>query len=105
MPSLQSLIKIADYLNVPLLFLLGDNDDNYFCKSEKPVTFHQRLQQLADEKNKKYSEIAHSMPFARNSFYEWIKRNNLPSLENLLILSEYFEVSPDYLLGRTDDRN
>ena len=45
------------------------------------------------------------MPFANNSFSEWFAKGTLPSLDYLKALAEYFNVSADYLLGRTDDKN
>ena len=104
-PSVRSLIKIADFLNISLEFLLAETDNTYFYIAEQPTTFNIRLEQLKVENNTKYSKIAHQMPFARNLFQEWLRRKTLPSLENLLSLSEYFNVSIDYLLGRTNDRH
>lgn len=45
------------------------------------------------------------MPFQKNSFYEWLRTGSLPTLEYLEAIAEYFNVSLDYLLGRTDYRN
>lgn len=42
----------------------------------------------------KYSQIAHSMPFTKNYFYEWEKNRTIPSLEYLKCLADYFKVSP-----------
>ena len=103
-PSLKSLIKIADKVGVSLIYLLGETDNNEFYPSENPSTFHNRLKQLADEKGQKYSAISNKMPFAYNSIYEWIRTGCLPSLEYPRLLADYFKVSIDYLLGRTDDR-
>ncbi|MCI9290318.1 MAG: transcriptional regulator [Clostridia bacterium] len=104
-PSLKSLIKIADKVNVSLSYLLGETDNNEFYKSEHPTNFHIRLQELANERGEKYSAISNKMPFAYNSIYEWIRTGCLPSIDYLKPLAEYFKVSIDYLLGRTDDRN
>ena len=46
-PSLQSLIKIADCLNLSLDYLLGKSDDMQFYKSESGATFHTRIVELA----------------------------------------------------------
>lgn len=73
--------------------------------TEKPSDFYKRLVELTSEKNTKFSAISHSMPFARNLFYEWLRRKSYPNVENLNYLADYYSVSPDYLLGRTDDRN
>ena len=53
-PSLKSLIKIADKVNVSLSYLLGETDNNEFYKSEHPTNFHIRLQELANERGEKY---------------------------------------------------
>ena len=45
------------------------------------------------------------MHFAHNLFHEWLKRDYLPTVENLYFWANYFKVSPDYLLDRTDNRN
>lgn len=57
------------------------------------------------ENNLKYSQVARQMPFSANFFYEWERLGTLPSLEYLYALAEYFKVTPDYLLGRTDYKN
>lgn len=103
-PSIKSLIKIADKVNVSITYLLGETDNNEFYLSENPTTFHIRLEQLANERGEKYSTISNKMPFAYNSIYEWMRTGCLPSLEYLKPLAEYFKISIDYLLGRTDDR-
>lgn len=101
-PSVRSLIKIADHLNVSLPYLLGETNKSDFYKAETPTNFHTRLKELTEEKNIKFSQISNKMPFAKNSIYEWMRTGSLPSLEYLQALAEYFKVSPDYLLGRTD---
>jgi bacteriophage CI repressor helix-turn-helix domain len=50
-------------------------------------------------------QIAYKMPFPENFFYEWKRRGTIPSLENLIAIAQYFDVSIDYLLGRTDDKH
>ena len=104
-PSLRPLIKIADYFNISLPYLLGETDDEIFYHSEGHETFHRRLENLVKINNTKYSKIAHSMPFTKNFFYEWQRAKTLPSLEYLEAIADYFKVSIDYLLGRTDERD
>lgn len=103
-PSIKSLIKIADKLNISITYLLGETDNDEFYLSESSATFHIRLEQLANERGEKYSNISNKMPFAYNSIYEWMRTGCLPSLEYIKPLANYFNVSIDYLLGRTDDK-
>lgn len=104
-PSLRPLIKIADCFEISLPYLLGESDNENFYPSEENETFHIRLKRLTEEKKTKYSKIAHSMPFTANYFYEWQREKTLPSLEYLEAVANYFKVSVDYLLGRTDERD
>lgn len=104
-PSVQSLIKIADYFNVALEFLLGKTDKSDFIKCSTPSTFGIRILQLKEEKKLKFADITNKCDFSRNSIHVWVKRNNVPSLVYLIELADFFDVSPDYLLGRTDYKN
>lgn len=104
-PSLRMLIKIADKLNLSMLYVIGKSDKNDFIAAATPSSFYERLPVLADEFHVNYGQIASKMPFPRTYIYEWLKDKSLPSLEYLLDLSEYFKITPDYLLGRSDYRD
>lgn len=101
-PSLKSLIKIADYFEVSLSYLLAKTDENDFIKAEKTATFKERLNLLCNDGELKFSKIAKKMTFSVNLFYEWQRENTLPNLDYLEEIAAYFKVSLDYLLGRTD---
>ena len=105
-PSTLSLIKIADYKNKSVDFILAKTDNPAFEKSEHPTTFHVRLLELIHEKGLKISDITNNpkITFSRNSIHIWLKRKNIPAIEYVFQLADFFNVSPDYLLGRTDDR-
>lgn len=104
-PSVRSLIKIADYLKVSIDYLLGETDDRSFEMATDPDTFHNRLIHLQRENGLKIADITNSGSYSRNSIHVWLKRNNLPSLEYLKQIADFFNVSADYLLGRTDYKN
>ncbi len=103
-PSVKSLIKLCDFLQCPIFYLMGETEDRDFIPAQSPVTFFDRLKALTEERGIKYSALSHVMSFAPNSVYEWIRTNSLPSLDYLRELADYFDVSVDYLLGRTDYR-
>ena len=107
LPSVSSLIKIADYTAKPLSYVLGSSAEEEFIPAARPCTFGERLLSLIGERNLTIAAVsgAPGITFARNSIHVWLKRGNLPSLEYLLQLADFFSVSPDYLLGRTDYKN
>jgi len=104
-PSLRTLIKIADCLELSFKYILGIDDNNDFIPAPSPTTFHSRIAELIQEKNINYGQLASKMDFPRTYIYEWIKENTLPAIDYVLAISEYFKVTPDYLLGRSDYRN
>lgn len=103
-PSLRMLIKIADKLEVSVKFLLGIDDENDYIAAVAPTSFYARFDELIRENNLNYGQLASKMDFPRTYIYEWFKDNTLPSLDYVMEIAEYFHVSPDYLLGRTDYR-
>ncbi len=104
-PSLRTLIKIADCLELSFKYILGIDDNSDFIPATSPTTFHSRIAELTQEKNINYGQLASKMDFPRTYIYEWIKENTLPAIDYVLAISEYFKVTPDYLLGRSDYRN
>ena len=85
-------------------YLLGLTNETIFSPSFLKVPFHIRINELRLERGVKFSQIGKQMPFSTNLFYDWQREHTLPSLEYLLAIANYFEVSIDYLLGRTDDK-
>ena len=104
-PKTPSLIDIADYFNISVDYLIAYTDDEYFDKSKSPKTFLERLEELRTERNinTRY-KLARELLIHRNNIAQWYKINCLPLIDDLIIIAEYFHVSIDYLLGRTDDR-
>lgn len=103
-PSVRPLIKMADTLECSIPYLLGEVDANDFFMAEPQTTFHLRLEELINEYKVNYGQISQQMQFPRTYFYEWQKERTLPSLDYLNDIAEYFDVSIDFLLGRTNIR-
>lgn len=103
-PSVRSLMKIADYTKKSIEYVLGLSDDPAFEPAVPPSTFQIRLAELMNSTGMENADIANNpiTTFSRNSIFLWLKRNNIPSLDFVLQLAKIFDVSPDYLLGRTD---
>ena len=109
-PSLRTLIKIADKLELSIEYFLGRTTDASFFPAENKTDFHERLIFLVNRRKAagekiNYGKICRKTTFPRTYFYEWIKEKTLPSLDYAFNIAEYFNVSVDYLLGRTDFEN
>ncbi|MGP4038366.1 helix-turn-helix domain-containing protein [Gracilibacillus sp. D59] len=66
------------------------------------MTTFDRVKKLCEEQKISIVELEEKVGFGRNSMYSWKK--NKPSAEKLERVADYFDVSVDYLLGRTDKK-
>jgi transcriptional regulator with XRE-family HTH domain len=64
----------------------------------------ENIKKLAKEKNTSVKSVLETCNINRNFMYD-IKKGSTPSSEVLLKLANYFNVSVDYLLGLTDEKN
>lgn len=65
--------------------------------------FLQRLTELINNHGLTRNKFLTSVGLNPNSFVVWEKRGTVPGGNTLSIIADYFHVSTDYLLGRTDD--
>ncbi|MDT2400880.1 helix-turn-helix transcriptional regulator [Enterococcus avium] len=65
------------------------------------MTVFERIKKLANNQGKGVSKVALELGFSENLFYRW--KNSEPKARDLEKVADYFDVSVDYLLGRTDD--
>lgn len=66
------------------------------------VLFAERLKELRKEKNLLQSELAKALNTTQRKVSYWETEKIEPDLTSLWKLSEYFEVSVDYLIGKSD---
>ncbi|MDU1175662.1 MULTISPECIES: helix-turn-helix transcriptional regulator [Clostridia] len=71
----------------------------------KNVTFGGRLRTLREELNLTQTELAKKFNMSPPSISQYEKDIRSPDFTLLLKLADFFDVSTDYLLGRTNLRN
>ena len=64
-----------------------------------------RLKQLRREKGISQLKLAMDLAMNQNSISRYENREREAGYETLIAIADYFQVSLDYLLGRTDDPN
>lgn len=62
-----------------------------------------RIKKLTSERKMTIAELERKLDFGQGSISKWQKQS--PSSERLQKVADYFDVSTDYLLGRTDKRH
>ena len=70
-----------------------------FSKSNPPAaTLAMRIQQLRRQRGLSQEELANAVNVSRQAVSKWEGAQAQPELEKLLALSDFFQVSTDYLL-------
>lgn len=69
------------------------------------ATFNERLKQLRKEKSITIEKLAEDLGSAKSTISRYENGLREPKKDFLEMLSTYFDVSIDYLLGRTNERN
>ena len=66
------------------------------------MTFPERLLQLKQERNLLQKDIAASIGVSLRGYQYYERGQREPTLPVLIALADYFDVSLDYLVGRSD---
>lgn len=66
--------------------------------------FHERIKQLRNEHRLKQREMAEQLGLALSSYQAYEYANRVPDLDGLIVIADFFDVSLDYLVGRSDVR-
>ena len=64
----------------------------------------ERLRILRNEKGETQAQVAAQIGIAERHYQRFEAGVNLPGFENLCALADHFDVSLDYLAGRTEKR-
>ena len=100
LPLYQGFVAIIEFFNISADVMLGlvdySNDKEFlpvqpFGDRLKKVLFETKTTQYAIEKDTGISS---------SSVYKWLYLDCVPTIESLVKLSNYIDVSIDYLLGR-----
>lgn len=66
------------------------------------MTTFERVKKLAEKNKISLKELAIKLNMGENAIYSW--KVKTPGVDKLKAVADYFNVSTDYLLGRTDNQ-
>ena len=98
-PSLDTLLKIANYLKVSVDYLFELKDNNTFTKNyvyNKEI-FCKNLLNFLDSKNLSGRQFCKDLNYSRDNILRW-QKGVVPSVANLLEIAKYFNCLIDDLL-------
>lgn len=99
-PNLKSLIKLANYFECSLDYLCGRTEDNSKYVAEQTTPFDIRLKQILKAKDITQYRLIKEKIMSKGNAYDWFHDKSNPSLESILKLADYLNVSIDHLVGR-----
>lgn len=67
-------------------------------------TFSMRLKAIMKEKGVTQKQLAEQLHMTRQAVSLYMTGHSLPTIDKLLTITDYFDVSADYLIGKTDVR-
>lgn len=70
------------------------------CKCEDTIM---RLKEIRIENGKTQQDIVNYLHCSYNKYASWEQGRTQPSIEDLIILADYFNVTIDYLVGRESE--
>lgn len=103
LPTIKNYIILADIFQCSVDYLIGITENRAYVKSENPVPFLVRFEQLMQEKGCTKYSLAKECRIGNSAVSKWSK-GKIPNTENMVNLAEYFGCSVDYLTGRSDIR-
>lgn len=106
-------ILLARLFNTTVEYLMGDSEDatrpnelsslEYLFSREDEFRFSKRLKELRTAKNLSFQEMGKVTYLGTLAYKNLEYAEKSPSLSTLIALADYFNVSLDYLVGRSDD--
>lgn len=66
------------------------------------MKFHDRLKELREDRGLSYIQLSKAIGVADTTLGRWESGKRIPNIESLILLSQFFGVSTDYLLGLKD---
>jgi len=66
------------------------------------ATFEERIKMLREKQGLSQEELGKVIGVKRFAIYSYEKGKSYPEAKSLVGLADYFDVSIDYLMGRTD---
>lgn len=97
--NINHLIKLADYFDCSIEYLVGRSDNYLPYKIQELPLFPIRLRQILEERNKSRYSLDKETKFKDNYFYKWDK-GHTSKLTTLADLAKILDCTIDYLIGR-----
>ena len=101
-PSINFAKKMANYFNVSLDYLFGLTDEIH-NNDKNNNTFIENFTTLLKENHLSIAKAMKELKMSEYNYYRW-KAGLFPKTASLIEIAKYFNVSIDYLVGRSYEK-
>ena len=102
-PNLSVAVKIANYFQCSIDYLFCLTETSYFNgKKEMDLSkFVKRYEKVLADNNISHYKFAKANNLSESCLRHW-RYGEIPKIESLILISKTFDVSIEYLIGRTN---
>ena len=100
MPTVEMVVKMADYFQVTADFLLGLEEENSSEIFYPYVPFRSRLPQLCAEYGITKYQLKKRTGIPESAIYNWQAGRTNPTIESLVRIAQALNCTVDHVLGR-----
>lgn len=100
LPSVESIVALANYFACSTDFLLGLTEENVTETYRPCPPFSQQLEFLIEYFGVSTYKVYTQTNVSKARFFDWKRGKYMPSLDNIIKLAEVFDCSVDFVLGR-----
>ena len=95
-PDFETLCKIADYFSVSIDYLVGREN------TPRSGDLMLRLREIREQFKIQQKDICTALGIAQNTYSQYENNKREPNSETLCKIADFYNVTLDYLVGRTD---
>ena len=100
-PSVENLVKLADYFQCTTDFLLGRELENHPTAFHHCPPFSEQLKVLKEHFKCPWWNFYKTAHISSSRFYEWKNGTRTPTLDCIVFLADGFGCTVDFIIGRT----
>ena len=91
---------MANYFECTLDYLLGRTEDNSVYKIKQTKDFEKQLKAVAKEKGVTLYRLKVDGVISKGNTYDWFHDKSSPSMDKIIKIADYLQVSFDHLVRR-----
>lgn len=99
-PTVETIVKIADYYNCSVDFLLGRETEKQNLTFKTCPPFSEQLAFLKNYFKCSSYRFYNGTKISKSAYYSWLRGAHQPTLENVIDLADELDCRVDFILGR-----